>query len=184
MSSPASPGAPGVLAALALTSGPRSGEALSLARPVVTVGRGGGCDLVIDDDSVSVQHARLEWTEGAWRVTDLGSVNGTAVDGVRVDPGAPAPLPFGSTLRLGGVRLQFQEVQGADPAAARADYVPPPPPTTLREERRGARFPLWLVLLVIVLLAVAGYLLTNGVVSLGDTAPDALLDLALLTPRP
>lgn len=184
MSTPASSGAPGALAALAHTSGPRSGEALSLARPVVTLGRAGGCDLVIDDDSVSAQHARLEWAEGQWRVTDLGSVNGTAVDGVKVDPGAAAPLPFGSTLRLGGVRLQFQEVQGADPAAARAEYVAPAVPTTLREERRGARFPLWLVLLVMVLLAIAGYLLTRGVATVGAGPAAPLLDLALASPRP
>jgi pSer/pThr/pTyr-binding forkhead associated (FHA) protein len=174
----------GALAALAVTSGPRSGEALPLARPVVTLGRGTGCDLVIDDDSVSAQHARLEWADGGWRITDLGSVNGTAVDGVKLSPDAASPLPFGSTLRLGGVRLQFQEVGGADPAAARAEYVPPAAPTTLRQERRGTRFPLWLVLLVLVLLAVAGYLLTSGPAVLGSSAPAAPSSLAPLTLRP
>ena len=90
-----------VLAALALTAGPRRGEELAVDRPVLTLGRAAACDLVIDDDSVSARHARLEWESGAWRITDLGSVNGTAVEGVTLPPETPPPLPLGSAQRLG-----------------------------------------------------------------------------------
>lgn len=173
MSTPAPGANPGALASLAIAGGPRAGEELTVQRPVVTLGRAAGCDLVIDDDSVSARHARLEWEAGAWRIVDLGSVNGTAVEGVTLAPNAAAPLPYGSTVRLGGVRLQFRDVPGADPGAARADFVPDTGPVTLREERGGARFPLWLVLVVLLLVALAGYLLTSGVVRLGrlDAVP-------------
>ena len=72
-----------------------------------------GCDVVVDDDSVSAQHARLEYDMGGWRITDLQSTNGTAVEGVRLAPGVPTPLPYGVTVRLGGVQLQFREVEHA-----------------------------------------------------------------------
>ncbi|HEX5727340.1 MAG TPA: FHA domain-containing protein, partial [Longimicrobiaceae bacterium] len=108
----------------------------------------------IDDDSVSAAHARLEWDLGAWRITDLESTNGTSVEGVRLAPHVPTPLQYGATVRLGGVRLQLREAAGADPASARAGFVPPPPVPTLKEERRF-RLPVWLLLVILVLAAVA-----------------------------
>jgi hypothetical protein len=151
------PGRTGPLAALALMAGPRYGEALPILKPVATVGRAAASDVLLDDDSVSAQHARLEWDMGAWRITDLGSTNGTAVEGIKLAPDIPTPLPYGATVRVGGVKLQFREVAQADPERARADFVPPQKPATLREERPGFRFPLWLAILLVVLLAVAGY---------------------------
>jgi pSer/pThr/pTyr-binding forkhead associated (FHA) protein len=153
------PGRTGPLAALALIAGPRYGEELPVAKPVVTVGRAAGSDLLLDDDSVSAAHARLEWDMGSWRITDLGSTNGTAVEGIKLAPNIPTPLPYGATVRVGGVKLQFREVEQANPEQARATYVEPPKPTTLREEKTGFRFPVWLALLLLVLLAIAGFVL-------------------------
>jgi hypothetical protein len=181
MSSLAPSGRPGHLASLALMAGPRYGEELPVPRPIVTVGRAAGCDVVVDDDSVSAQHARLEYDLGAWRITDLQSINGTAVEGVKLAPNVPTPLPYGATLRVGGVQLQFREAEGADVDAARAGYVPPESPRTLREERTGARFPLWLVLLIILLAVIVGmivyanYARTTGTVLLDGPSPVAAL---------
>jgi hypothetical protein len=147
----------GPLASLVLTAGPRYGEELPVPSPVVTIGRAAGSDVVIDDDSVSAEHARLEFDLGAWRITDLGSTNGTAVEGVKLAPNVPTPLPYGTTVRFGGVRLQFREVDAADPGAARAAYVAPAAPVTLAEERRRLRLPVWLVLLALLVLAVLGW---------------------------
>ena len=147
----------GPLASLGVTAGPRYGEQIPVPAPVVTIGRASGCQVVIDDDSVSAQHARLEFDLGAWRITDLESTNGTAVEGVKLAPNVPTPLPYGATVRFGGVKLTFEEVDSADVEAARRAYVPPPRETSLREERRGARFPLWLALLIVLLLALAAY---------------------------
>lgn len=187
MSSLAPSGRPGHLASLALMAGPRYGEELPVPSPIVTVGRGAGCDVVIDDDSVSAQHARLEYDLGSWRITDLQSINGTAVEGVRLAPNVPTPLPYGVTVRLGGVQLQFREAEGADVDAARAGYVPPEAPRTLREERSGARFPLWLVLLILLLAVIIGmivyanYARTTGTVLLDGPSPVVAL-LALVAP--
>jgi hypothetical protein len=155
-----SPGS--ALALFALQAGPRYGETLPVSSPVVTLGRGAQCGVVIADDSVSVQHARLDFDHGSWRITDLDSTNGTSVEGVRLAPQVPTPLPYGSMVRLGGVVLQFRDVPEADPAAARAAFVAPEAPKTLREERRGARFPLWVALLVLVVVAVLAWLYRSG----------------------
>lgn len=157
------PGNPGPLANLALMAGPRYGEELPVPAPSVVLGRAASCDVVIDDDSVSAQHARLEFDAGAWRITDLGSTNGTAVEGVRLAPQLPTPLTYGSTVRLGGVQLQFREVETADVAAASAGYVAPEKPRTLREERSGPRFPLWLLLVILVIAVAAGILVYMNV---------------------
>jgi predicted component of type VI protein secretion system len=147
----------GPLATFAVAAGPRHGEQHPVPQPVVVIGRAAGCDVLIDDDSVSDAHARLEWDLGAWRITDLGSTNGTAVEGVKLAPNVPTPLPYGTTVRFGGVKLQFRQVAEADPAAARQSYAPPPPPTTLKDERSGFRFPVWLAVLLLVLAALVAY---------------------------
>lgn len=168
MSSLAPSGRPGHLASLALMAGPRYGEELPVPSPMVTLGRAAGCDVMVDDDSVSAQHARLEFDMGTWHITDLQSTNGTAVEGVKLAPNVRTPLPYGATVRLGGVQLQFREAEGADVDAAASSYVPPEAPRTLREERSGARFPLWLVLLVLILAAVIGMIVyTNYARSAG-----------------
>ena len=63
------------------------------------------CDVAVLHASVSVVHARLSRLGGAWTILDLGSRNGTAVDGV---PAAPrAPLAAGAQVRLGEVTFLF-----------------------------------------------------------------------------
>jgi hypothetical protein len=173
MSQPVPAGGPTPLAALAVTAGAHSGRALSVPLPVVTVGRAPACEVVVDDDSVSDRHARLAYEAGGWSVTDLGSTNGTAVEGTRLEPNVAAPLPFGAALRLGGVRLRFEEVAEADPETARAAYVPPAAPKTLREERSGARFPVWLLLLLAVIAAVIAMLLYTQLAAPPAAAPGA-----------
>ena len=155
MSSVAPAGRP--LASLALMAGPRYGEELPIPSPAVVVGRAAGCDVVVDDDSLSAQHARLEYDLGAWRITDLASTNGTAIEGVKLAPEVPTPLPYGATVRFGGVKLQFREAVDVDVEAARAAWVEPEKASTLKEERRGFRFPLWLALLLVILLALLAY---------------------------
>ncbi len=175
----------GPLASLVLTAGPRYGEELPVPRPVIVIGRGAGSDVVIDDDSVSAEHARLEFDMGAWRITDLGSTNGTAVEGVKLAPNVPTPLPYGTTVRVGGVRLQFREVEAADVEGARAAYVPPAAPVTLAEERRRFRLPVWLVLLVLVIVAVLGWAIWS--LSQGEpvrSAPAADAPAAQVSPAP
>jgi CheY-like chemotaxis protein len=72
------------------------------------IGRGVGCDVRVRDPMVSRRHCRIAWGAGGPVVEDLGSFNGTAVNGE--DVGGPKPLADGDLLQLGAtiyaVRLQ------------------------------------------------------------------------------
>ncbi|WP_422036601.1 FHA domain-containing protein [Reyranella sp.] len=63
------------------------------------------CELVVPHPTVSRRHARLSLAGEALQVEDLGSTNGTAVNGTVVKAGAPTVLQAGSKLRLGDVEL-------------------------------------------------------------------------------
>jgi pSer/pThr/pTyr-binding forkhead associated (FHA) protein len=68
-----------------LEPAPRRGETHPIDREV-TVGRGGGCALVLNDDTyVSQLHARLFQQNGEGYVEDLGSTNGTYVNGKQIN---------------------------------------------------------------------------------------------------
>ena len=68
-----------VLSEAAPVDGP-AGRAVPLDRPLV-IGRRPDCDLVLRDDAVSGHHARIAWDGAGWQVEDLGSKNGTYVNG-------------------------------------------------------------------------------------------------------
>ena len=71
-----------------------------------TIGRASGCRIPIDDSHVSKVHARVFVHEGRWFVEDLGSTNGTLVNGVLVD--RAAPVEPGDHIRVGETVLELQ----------------------------------------------------------------------------
>jgi len=83
-----------------------AGRRHELGAAELTVGRGGGCSVVLDDTYVSQLHARLYLADGRWMVEDLGSTNGTWLNGERV--GGVRPVGRGDHLALGGVVLEMQ----------------------------------------------------------------------------
>jgi hypothetical protein len=91
---------------------------------VCRLGRGGENDVVVEDPAVSRLHARVEREAGVYRIIDLGSTNGTTVDGVELRPWQPHVLMHGSTIDLAGAaELRFllseQERAGGDAATTR-----------------------------------------------------------------
>ena len=73
---------------------------------VTTIGRDLGCSIVIDDPFASAQHAVLTYRGRAWYLEDLGSTNGTLLNGQPV--GAPAPLGFGDIVGVGEVAFRLE----------------------------------------------------------------------------
>jgi FHA domain-containing protein/uncharacterized protein DUF1707 len=83
-------------------STPPTGLLSGVSHGRITLGRSSSCQLVFDDDTVSRRHAALVCRDGAWHVVDLGSSNGTYVNGRRV---MDAEVRAGDELALGTTRV-------------------------------------------------------------------------------
>jgi Mg-chelatase subunit ChlD len=92
---------PGLTLALTFRTGTRRGQTLRLTlAPAVLIGRNADCTLTLpDDELVSGQHARLAQRDKLVLLEDLGSTNGTLLNGVAIH--APHPLADGDLVRLG-----------------------------------------------------------------------------------
>jgi pSer/pThr/pTyr-binding forkhead associated (FHA) protein len=171
------------IASLLVRSGTLKGKRLPVRIPVVNVGRGDYNDLVIPEPSVSASHAKLQRREGIWVIADLGSTNGTFVDGERITE--ETALGPGSTIRFGEVSTLFESTDdptgiqprvgtrmmegiaaaGAPPAGPvtdpAADPAPAPPRRTIRTAqppREG--LPPWaLPAILVAVAAILAYLL-------------------------
>src|SRR5262245_56239154 len=73
------------------------------------VGRDPECEVVLDDDRVSRRHAVLGFDGSSWSLTDLGSKNGTLIDGVPLDNGL---LKERSWISFGGLVARFERLSG------------------------------------------------------------------------
>jgi hypothetical protein len=94
---------------LEMERGPDAGASFPLTAPSHTVGRDPISDLCISDPEVSRQHALLILTpQGGYKIQDLGSTNGTIVDGQRLSGDAYRLQP-GQLIALGGsVALRYR----------------------------------------------------------------------------
>ena len=81
------------------------------------VGRAKSCLLSLDDPHVSGEHATLAWSGEHWVLRDLGSRNGTFVDGKRLESGGSQPITVGQVIAFGNLEDGY-EVVDAGPAAA------------------------------------------------------------------
>lgn len=91
-------------ALLIVLTGARIGTRSILGETAVDVGRGSACQLILDADSVSRRHARIEWNGREHRLVDLGSTNGTFVNGSRVKD---AILRDGDRIGIGKALLKY-----------------------------------------------------------------------------
>jgi len=98
--------------------GDSNGPHFTFDRDGLTIGREPHCEVVVPDSAVSRQHCRVCMTADSATVADLGSTNGTYVDGTRVL--GTAPLPAGSILQV-GPRLFRHERRRRDEMEASRD---------------------------------------------------------------
>ena len=117
------------------------GDAVPLTRPTIRVGRRGDNDIVIDDPTISGAHLEISFAQGALTVRDLGSRNGTFVDGRRLPPNQPVPLRPEMTIRLHTiVELRLQPADPTAPPLAMPAHVvfgPRPSPGLVIQGRDG-----------------------------------------------
>jgi len=87
-----------------------SGKSYELKPAGLTFGRAPECDIVLDSTQVSRRHVTVKLEGVAWAIKDLGSSNGTFLNGERLEPNVNYRLSPGDELLLGGnggVKLTF-----------------------------------------------------------------------------
>ncbi len=78
---------------------------IQLGEAPIAIGRLPECDITLSDPRVSRRHAEVRPDHGGWRVVDLGSMNGTTVNGVRV---TDHELVDGDEVEVGSTVLRFE----------------------------------------------------------------------------
>ena len=90
------------VAKVTVVSGPGAGAGFTIDRERVIVGRGPGVDRAFDDPAMSRQHAAIEFSGSGFRLRDLGSTNGTLLNGTAVQS---VELRHGDRFEIGGRRF-------------------------------------------------------------------------------
>jgi pSer/pThr/pTyr-binding forkhead associated (FHA) protein len=132
------------------------GRSFALSARVVAIGRSSGCDVVLPDDTVSGRHAEISTDGAIYTVRDLGSRNGTWVNGQKVT--APCPLNAGDRVAFGQIICTFSvpgsgtrsldEAQltttvGGQPAVTPAPWAGPAPLTAPPPDDLGVQLRTW-----------------------------------------
>lgn len=94
-----------------VTNGPQEGQTIPLLLHQVTLGRATSnatWEILLQDPSVSRPHARVSKQDQTWHVVDLGSSNGTRINGKELPANQQHPLRDGDTVELGGSILLFR----------------------------------------------------------------------------
>jgi hypothetical protein len=98
-------------------------------QPVLTVGREKHCTIRIDSQYVSRQHARIEQREDSAVLVDLGSHNGSLLNGERIQ--GSAPIVPGDVVAIADATLEFLAEAGLDGATRTFALRQAPPPDVL-----------------------------------------------------
>lgn len=106
--------------------------------PRIELGRESG-DVIVADPAVSRRHLLLELTEEAWYASDLGSSNGTTVNGHRI--GGRTMLSAGDEIRIGDTRITVGDAPvpstpSMPTLAVLASWPPPQPPVSPTQPTR------------------------------------------------
>jgi len=88
-------------------------------KPIV-LGRDPACDVPIEDERVSWRHVKVEISNDVPLITDLGSANGTLVDGSRTD-NTPRPITREAIVQIGSTRARVREI-AAEPSATQGRF--------------------------------------------------------------
>lgn len=122
---------------LTMRSGPNPGTVYALDSDLINIGRDSSNNITVNDAEVSRRHSQLSFQGGKYVLEDMGSTNGTFVNGQRLT--GPRVLKSGEVVSLGEQIVFVYEAVESDPGAtvvsARAADVasrpastPPPPP--------------------------------------------------------
>lgn len=89
---------------LRFVEGPETGSTIIVRRPSLSMGRALDNDIVLESAEVSRHHGRLEYRGTGFYIVDLGSTNGTLING---QPAGEAELAHGDRITMGNITLEF-----------------------------------------------------------------------------
>ena len=93
------------------------------SEPVI-IGRQAGSDLQLDHQQVSRRHAELHCTPTECTLEDLGSANGTRLNGQKLTSNIPVPLKQGDNIQIGIFKLDFEQAPIEGPVQPQVETVP------------------------------------------------------------
>jgi len=94
---------------LVVVDGPAAGQSTPVSTRPLTVGRASVCDLALEDDFISSRHLRISVQDNGYVVEDLGSTNGTWVEGERLSE--PVLIKPGVRIKMGRNTLTIRKVE-------------------------------------------------------------------------
>ncbi|MGD2077132.1 MAG: phage tail protein I [Chloroflexota bacterium] len=129
-----------------IVSGPDTSETVELSAGTTVIGRQDGVDVRLKHAMVSRQHAQVDCQPEACQITDLGSANGTVLNGQPLPPNEPHALQANAKIQIGPFELVYEEIAiepppkeepkpkpkakpKPKPKAEKKEPEPPPPPT-------------------------------------------------------
>ncbi len=133
ISGPVQPPAAAAVVELRVVAGRSAGSTISLGEEPVVIGRGETGETLSGDPELSRRHAKVSVVDGRVVVEDLGSANGTFVNGRRIP--APTVVEPGAAIWVGTTTLMI-----AEPGAAASDVMPVEPPAPSGESGLLNRF--------------------------------------------
>lgn len=128
---------------LVVRQGTQAGMSFPILGNQVIIGREEGVDIVLQDPESSRRHSFISWQSGQFVIEDLGSTNGTFINGVQIT--SPQVLNLGDSIGIGQTILVFQAVGEATevPQAPLPKQQPsiysasPPAATTASDSNNG-----------------------------------------------
>jgi len=155
------------MAFLKIVSGTRAGEQIFLDQPVLCIGRRDGNDLIISDPSVSGSHCEIEKSESGYVLRDLGSTNGTRVNGETV---TVSGLFRNDVIHIGDVSViidgdDISQTRGGDTQklSRTSIVIPLHPPTSIKAPadvfvKKTNSNKIWILIIVVLLLVISALL--------------------------
>lgn len=96
---------------------------VEIPKSTVTIGRASGNDVAIPHESISRSHCTVQLNKGVFTITDLGSSNGTYIDGEKIPPNKPKNFLPSSQIVLGKIECEFSEGGLTTDQLAKAESV-------------------------------------------------------------
>ena len=94
---------------LFFTDGQKQGGKHELTPPGISIGRELDNDIILEQEGASRYHSKLEWKDSNWYLKDLGSTNGTQLNGEKITPDTELKLKEGDNIKIGKQTMHFAD---------------------------------------------------------------------------